>query len=511
MKISNYHQHNNLSFPRRRESTSSKKMDSRLQFTPSEGRGGNDNRKKWWTSIVIIISVAIVLFFALPPIAHAQDDPIPLIHIVSEGENLTYIASFYGLTADEMLTANGMTVNDVLFVGRPLIVPGREGAEIESVYFIEPGDTVMDVAAAFNTTETAVLQTNNLINPAYAPPLGSSLVVMSRTGSAFPRAVNGVPHIVIAGESLTSIAAQYGISPLALAEANDLSTYAHLFAGERLRVPIGENRYRFLPGEWVDVNIRPFPTQQGSTLSIYVDNLLNGRPAGSFANQTLHFTPYEDGYIALIGLDAFTEPGTHTLALSGTGERPWTPYQLDIPITSSGYATQEIVVPEELDYLLAPEIRAGEDVILAGLYGEFDEQQYWDGLFQMPVTGTIITAGYGDSRSYNGGPYEIFHTGIDFGGSVGTPIVAPANGIITYAGAMALHGNTMVVNHGLGVVSAYFHLSAFTAQVGDVVAQGEEIALGGGTGLSTGPHLHWDLRVNGQAIDGRQWLNTVFP
>jgi len=462
------------------------------------------------TGHFLLIGLAAVLFL-FPTAAHAQNDPIPLIHIVSEGENLTYIASLYGLTADEMLIANGMTVEDVLFVGRPLIVPGREGEEIESIYFIEPGDTIMDVAAAFNTTETAVSQTNNLINPAYAPPLGSSLAVMSRTGSAFPRTVNGVPHVVIAGESLTSIAAQYGLSSLALAEANDLSTYAQLFAGQRLRVPVGEDRYRFLPGEWVDVNIRPFPSQQGNTLSIYVENLLNGRPAGTFASQTLHFTPYENGYIALIGLDAFTEPGTYALALGGAGERPWPPYQLDIPINSSGYATQEIVVPDELAPLLAPEIRAGEDEILAGLYAEFDEQQYWEGPFQMPVTGTIITAGYGDSRSYNGGPYEIFHTGVDFGGAVGTPIIAPAAGIITFADEMTLHGNTMVINHGLGVVSAYFHLSEFTAQVGDVVEQGEQIALGGGTGLSTGPHLHWDLRVNGQAVDGRQWLNTTFP
>lgn len=463
---------------------------------------------------LLIGLTAVLLLF--PAATYAQTDTIPLVHIVNEGENLTYIASLYGLTADDMLTANEMTVDDLLFVGRPLIVPGREGEEIESIYFIEPGDTVMDVAAAFNTTKTAVSQTNNLINPAYAPPLGSSLAVMSRTGSAFPHTVNGVPHITIAGESLTSIAAQYNLSPLTLAEANDLSMYTHLFAGQRLRVPIGEERYRFLPGEWADIDIRPFPIQQGDTLSIYVDNLLDGHPAATLSNETLaslllDFTPYEDGYIALIGLDAFTEPGMYTLALGGTGERPWTPYQVDIPIFSSGYATQEIVVPDELAPLLAPEIRAGEDAILARLYDEFIDEQYWDGLFQMPVTGTIVTAGYGDSRSYNGGPYEIFHTGIDFGGAVGTPIVAPANGIVTYADEMALHGNTMVVNHGLGVVSAYFHLSEFTVQVGDMVAQGEQIALGGDTGLSTGPHLHWDLRVNGQAVDGRQWLDTVFP
>ncbi len=470
------------------------------------------------TSKFLSISSFAVLFFAVlffipssETQAQGNGDPIPLVHIVGEGENLTYIASLYGVTAVEMQEANGMSPDDVLFVGRPLIVPGHEGVEIESIYFIEPGDTVMDVAAAFNTTETAVMQTNDLINPAYAPPLGSSLSVMSRTGSAYPRAINGVPYVVIAGESLNSIAAQYGITPLTLAEANDLPYGAYLFAGQRLRVPVGEKRYRFLPNEWVDVNVRPFPIQQGSTFSVYVDNLLNGRPTGTFAGRTLRFTPHGDGYVALIGLDAFTGPGTYQLSLNGTGERPWTPYQLDIPVLSSGYGTQYIVIPDELSYLLAPEIRSGEDAILAEKYNEFYEEQYWDGLFQSPVTSTYVTAGYGDSRSYNGGPIEIFHTGVDFGGFVGTPILTPADGIVTFAEEMALHGNTIVVNHGLGVVSAYFHLSEFKAQVGDFVKQGETIALGGGTGLSNGPHLHWDLRVDGVAVDGSQWLNTTFP
>ncbi len=454
-----------------------------------------------------------VLLFALSPIAHAQGDGdlIPFVHVVGAGENLTYIANLYGVTAVEVQEANDMKDNDLLFVGQPLIVPNREGDEVETVYFIDPGDTVMDAAAAFNTTKTAVLQTNNLINPAYTPPLDSSLAVMSRTGSAFPRDVNGVPHIVIAGESLNSIAAQYGITPLALTEANGMPYAVYLFAGQRLRVPIGDGRYRFLPNEWVDVNIRPFPIQQGSTFSVYVDNLLNGRPTGTFAGQTLHFTPYKDGYAALLGLDAFTEPGTYTLALNGTGERPWAPYQLDIPIISAEYEIQYITIPDELSHLLAPEIRSGEDTLLAELYAEFDEEQRWNDLFTMPVTSTFVTAGYGDSRSYNGGPIEIFHTGIDLGGSVGTPILSPANGIVTFVGEMALHGNTIVVNHGLGVVSSYFHLSEFKAQVGDEVGQGDVIALGGGTGLSSGPHLHWDLRVGGKAVDGRQWLNTIFP
>ncbi len=74
-----------------------------------------------------------------------------------------------------------------------------------------------------------------------------------------------------------------------------------------------------------------------------------------------------------------------------------------------------------------------------------------------------------------------------------------------------LRGNTIILDHGEGVFSAYFHLSETFVAVGDVVAAGQTIAAGGSTGLSTGPHLHWDLRVHGVPVNGLQWLETTYP
>ncbi|MCA9928773.1 MAG: M23 family metallopeptidase, partial [Anaerolineales bacterium] len=118
---------------------------------------------------------------------------------------------------------------------------------------------------------------------------------------------------------------------------------------------------------------------------------------------------------------------------------------------------------------------------------------------------------YGDGRSYNGGPIEIYHSGVDFSGTIGTPILAPANGIVVYTGFLDLHGNTVVINHGVGVVSAYFHLSEFLVNEGDEVKAGTPIGAGGSTGLSTGPHLHWELRIMDVSVNGDQWLTSTFP
>ena len=199
------------------------------------------------------------------------------------------------------------------------------------------------------------------------------------------------------------------------------------------------------------------------------------------------------------------------MTLAGAGKRPWRPFAQNIVVTPREYGTQYITIPEELSPLLAPEIRASEDAFLDTIYAQFTPEPQWEGVFQYPVTSTIVTAPYGDSRSYNEGPIEIFHTGIDFAGGIGTPILAPAAGVVVYNDVMELHGNTIVLDHGLGVMTAYFHLSEPSVNVGDKVSAGQQIGLGGNTGLSSGAHLHWETRVNGVAVDGLLWLTQVFP
>lgn len=436
--------------------------------------------------------------------------PIPQVHTVQDGENLTYIAETYGVTVAELLQLNGLTEDDLLYVGQTLIVPGGEGEAVATVHTAQAGDTVAGVAAAFNTTTEAVLRTNRLIHTHFELVAGRPLTVISRTGSALPQPVTGTPHVVGVGESLVMVAARYGLTPAALAQANDLPFPTVLFPGQRLRIP-SEAAYRTLPGEWVDVQVEPLPVMQGDTVVIRVRNLLDGRPSGQFAGQPLRFFPFEDGFAALVGIDAFTEPGAGMLRLEGSGSRPWRPFQQPVLIQDAGYGTQQINVGPELSDLLVPEVRQNEDAFLSTIYGQFNETQYWEGIFQTPVTTTVVTAGYGDGRSYNGGPVEIYHTGIDFAGTIGTPIYVPANGVVMLADNLELRGQTVVIDHGLGVMTAYFHLSEMFVAAGETVTAGQLLGSGGSTGLSTGPHLHWDVRIMDVPVDGTQWLERAFP
>jgi murein DD-endopeptidase MepM/ murein hydrolase activator NlpD len=218
-------------------------------------------------------------------------------------------------------------------------------------------------------------------------------------------------------------------------------------------------------------------------------------PEGKLADQELTFVPYENGYLALVGLDAFTEIGRYSFELRGAGERPWPLFTQSIEVASGEYGTQLITVPDDLSPLLAPQVRAEEEVTLATVFSEISLEPHWNGIFQEPVTNTLVTAGYGDARSYNGGPIEIFHTGIDFAGAIGTPVMAAAAGTVVYSDTLPLHGNTLIVDHGLGVMTAYYHLSTYQVSPGDHVELGQIIGEGGSSGLSSGPHLHWDLLI----------------
>ena len=148
-----------------------------------------------------------------PPSDPSEGASIPLIHTVQEGENLTYIAESYGTTVSDLLAVNNLAEDAILAVGQTLIIPGGEGESVAAVYTAQVGDTLTGVAAAFNTSVTEVLETNRMINPALDLVVGQELAVISKTGSADPQTVLGIPHVVAEGETLLTLAARYNLSP----------------------------------------------------------------------------------------------------------------------------------------------------------------------------------------------------------------------------------------------------------------------------------------------------------
>ena len=136
--------------------------------------------------------------------------------------------------------------------------------------------------------------------------------------------------------------------------------------------------------------------------------------------------------------------------------------------------------------------------------------QSWNLPFRLPVTGRLRTS-YGLTRYLNGAdPYR--HKGVDLAAAAGTPVGTAAAGTVALArDDFRLHGQTVVVDHGLGVTSLYLHLSKVVVTPGQQVAAGEAVGLVGATGVATGPHLHWAVYVHGVAVNPIWWTQARYP
>jgi murein DD-endopeptidase MepM/ murein hydrolase activator NlpD len=121
------------------------------------------------------------------------------------------------------------------------------------------------------------------------------------------------------------------------------------------------------------------------------------------------------------------------------------------------------------------------------------------------------TAPFGQRRSYSGGPVSSYHSGHDYGADEGVPIYAPITGTVALAEPLQVRGHAVIIDHGLGVFTGFWHLSQIDVSAGQIVGKGELVGLVGNTGLSTGPHLHWEMRVGNVPVDPLQWTARTFP
>jgi murein DD-endopeptidase MepM/ murein hydrolase activator NlpD len=121
-----------------------------------------------------------------------------------------------------------------------------------------------------------------------------------------------------------------------------------------------------------------------------------------------------------------------------------------------------------------------------------------------PVRG-FITSGFGWRINPITGGKE-FHEGVDIATQLGNPIKAPANGIVTYAGLESGYGNTIIIDHGYGITTLYGHLSKIDVKIGEMIKRGQVIGNIGDTGFSTGPHLHYQVMINGIPVNPMRYL-----
>ncbi len=223
----------------------------------------------------------------------------------------------------------------------------------------------------------------------------------------------------------------------------------------------------------------------------------------------LQFPMLHDGdrWWAIVGVGAFAEPGLAPLSVAYTpaGGGEVVSIVRSIEIVAHDYRVENIDLDPAVSALLDPDIVANELAIRASVLSGYTASKMWSGAFVRPAGGEISSI-YGVARSYNNGPVSSYHHGTDFVGSIGDPVFAVSAGVVVFAAELQVRGNTVMIDHGAGVFTAYNHLSALTVAQGEPVTAGQLIGAIGSTGLVTGPHLHWEVVVRNVEIDGELWL-----
>ena len=260
-----------------------------------------------------------------------------------------------------------------------------------------------------------------------------------------------------------------------------------------------------------NIQINGLPLTQGKTASIIINSDTSVIPEATLNNEKINFVQTEGKYVAIFGIYALQDPGLYPFHMEYLTTEGGNKVIDQMILIQSGYYPNDPVIyvdPETLDEA----ITKPEDDLIKKLTSVITPEKYWDGIFRTPVDEPVcIKSWFGNRRSYNDQPFNRYHSGVDFGVCANLNVYAPTNGIVVFSGPLTVRGNATIIDHGMGVFSGFWHQTQSFVEVGQKVTSGELIGEIGSTGRSTGPHLHWELFVNGNSVNPLDWLEKTYP
>ena len=224
------------------------------------------------------------------------------------------------------------------------------------------------------------------------------------------------------------------------------------------------------------------------------------------------FDRRSQSWFGIAGVNLETRPGKYVLALDGKSQAGNTlSWQRSIVVRKASYRRIVVSVPKQFTEPSAEQQQEikDEQSLKHEVFSRSDVQREWSGRFLDPVNAPISDV-FGTTRTFNGEVQSI-HQGIDYGVPTGTPVAALNRGKVLLARPLFFEGNCVVLDHGQGLLTIYMHLSQFEVKEGEQVARGQKIALSGGTGRATGPHLHVAVRWQGIYLNPATLLSLKLP
>jgi murein DD-endopeptidase MepM/ murein hydrolase activator NlpD len=286
-----------------------------------------------------------------------------------------------------------------------------------------------------------------------------------------------------------------------------------VFAGVALSLPasasLAVGRTRCGPG--TELRLSSPLSSQGSLL---VAELLSAKPLkeikGEWTGKEILFWNAQTAakerdsvYRALLGVDLEQAAGKYDFAVSAdtpSGEK--LSCRASVTIKAGHFATENLHVEEQFVQPNPEQLKRAqmEQEKLREILGRVTPERLWQGNFRIPVDGVTTGKNFGKRRILNGQSGSP-HGGVDLPATTGTPVHAAQSGRVVLAEELYFPGNTVIVDHGLGIYTFYGHLSEISVKVGDELKKGALLGKAGATGRVTGPHLHWGLSVNRARVD----------
>jgi murein DD-endopeptidase MepM/ murein hydrolase activator NlpD len=262
----------------------------------------------------------------------------------------------------------------------------------------------------------------------------------------------------------------------------------------------------------VRITWSPETPVQGTLFRLRVDPAGDdARLSGSAAGEPLHFSRTGGGWEALAA--APLDRGAHVDVVVEIADAAATDtVRVRVPVAPGSYALEKLTVAPRFsatpDSALEARMARERERALAVSRASHTTPRLWQDVRK--PRDARMTSAFGSGREFNG-KVQSRHTGTDFAGAVGAPIRAAARGVVALVDTFYLAGKVIYVDHGEGLVSAYFHLSRPDVAVGDTVAAGQVIGRVGATGRVTGPHLHWVVRYGAISVDPLSFLAIGKP
>jgi Peptidase family M23 len=268
-----------------------------------------------------------------------------------------------------------------------------------------------------------------------------------------------------------------------------------------------------ISAEWASVTWHPAKPRNGDVAWVHVKNVPETATVeGSLDGRPLTFFTYGGGHAALFGIDIDAKPGSYAwrVGVVDKGLEPLTAYGT-LKIHRRDFSVERLTLPKGMvDLDPENERRANEESKrLATVYRLITPERLWRGKFTKPVAMGGEGTGFGARRVINGQPRSP-HGGSDFSAPRGTPVVAVNGGRVALVGEFFFPGRLVVLDHGLGLYTLYFHLDTITVSEAQRVERGQPLGTVGATGRATGPHLHFGAQMRSARVDPTTLLGLAF-